>query len=72
MQTALPMSEGMAPSDSLFASPGSKEKKDKPKNKTAQQGTSTLENYYWISTGHIKNFTIIEKTTLCLLCSGLF
>lgn len=26
-----------APSDSLFASPGSKEKKDKPKNKTAQQ-----------------------------------
>lgn len=26
-----------ASSDSLFASPGSKEKKDKPKNKTAQQ-----------------------------------
>lgn len=26
-----------APSDSMFASPGSKEKKDKPKNKTAQQ-----------------------------------
>ena len=26
-----------APSNSLLASPGSKEKKDKPKNKTAQQ-----------------------------------
>lgn len=26
-----------APSDSMFASPGSKEKKDKPKSKTAQQ-----------------------------------
>lgn len=32
-----------APSDSLFASPGSKEKKDKPKNKTAQQVLHILD-----------------------------
>lgn len=32
-----PRSDGAAPSDSMFGSPGSKEKKDKPKNKTAQQ-----------------------------------
>lgn len=32
-----------APSDSLFASPGSKEKKDKPKNKTAQQVLHLLD-----------------------------
>lgn len=31
------MSDSTAPSDSVFATPGSKEKKDKPKNKTAQQ-----------------------------------
>lgn len=30
-------SDGAVPSDSLFSAPGSKEKKDKPKNKTAQQ-----------------------------------
>lgn len=30
-------SDGAAPSDSPFSTPGSKEKKDKPKNKTAQQ-----------------------------------
>lgn len=28
---------GAAPSEAMFGSPGSKEKKDKPKNKTAQQ-----------------------------------
>lgn len=32
-----PPSDGAAPSESLFATSGSKEKKDKPKNKTAQQ-----------------------------------
>ena len=31
------MSDSTAPSDSMFAAPGSKEKKDKPKSKTAQQ-----------------------------------
>ncbi|XP_041801094.1 RNA-binding protein 10 [Chelmon rostratus] len=34
-----------APSDSLFASPGSKEKKDKPKNKTAQQIAKDMERW---------------------------
>lgn len=32
-----PTSDYAGPSDSPFATPGSKEKKDKPKNKTAQQ-----------------------------------
>lgn len=32
-----------APSDSPFASPGSKEKKDKPKSKTAQQVVYILD-----------------------------
>ncbi|XP_035014953.1 RNA-binding protein 10 [Hippoglossus stenolepis] len=39
------MSDGMAPSDSMFASPGSKEKKDKPKNKTAQQIAKDMERW---------------------------
>ncbi|XP_070695363.1 RNA-binding protein 10 isoform X2 [Pempheris klunzingeri] len=34
-----------APSDSLFGSPGSKEKKDKPKNKTAQQIAKDMERW---------------------------
>ncbi|XP_065816995.1 RNA-binding protein 10 isoform X2 [Labrus bergylta] len=36
---------GAAPSDSLFASPGSKEKKDKPRNKTAQQIAKDMERW---------------------------
>lgn len=36
------MSDGTAPADSLFAASG-KEKKDKPKNKTAQQVPSVLD-----------------------------
>ncbi|XP_056240284.1 RNA-binding protein 10 isoform X1 [Seriola aureovittata] len=39
------MSDGTAPSDSLFAAPGSKEKKDKPKNKTAQQIAKDMERW---------------------------
>jgi len=38
-----PTSLGAAPSDSPFGTPGSKEKKDKPKNKTAQQVLPTLD-----------------------------
>ncbi|XP_041656204.1 RNA-binding protein 10 [Cheilinus undulatus] len=38
-------SSGAAPSDSLFASPGSKEKKDKPRNKTAQQIAKDMERW---------------------------
>uniref|UniRef100_UPI0037E78B50 RNA-binding protein 10 n=1 Tax=Semicossyphus pulcher TaxID=241346 RepID=UPI0037E78B50 len=38
-------SVGAAPSDSLFASPGSKEKKDKPRNKTAQQIAKDMERW---------------------------
>ncbi|XP_068996757.1 RNA-binding protein 10 [Embiotoca jacksoni] len=34
-----------APPDSLFATPGSKEKKDKPKNKTAQQIAKDMERW---------------------------
>ncbi|XP_068600493.1 RNA-binding protein 10 [Brachionichthys hirsutus] len=34
-----------APSDSLFPSPGSKEKKDKPKSKTAQQIAKDMERW---------------------------
>lgn len=30
------------PTDSMFATPGSKEKKDKPKSKTAQQVLKTM------------------------------
>ncbi|XP_034552207.1 RNA-binding protein 10 isoform X2 [Notolabrus celidotus] len=36
---------GAAPSDSPFASPGSKEKKDKPRNKTAQQIAKDMERW---------------------------
>ncbi len=40
-----------ASSDSLFAPPGNKEKKDKPKNKTAQQVCYILDTsirYFWM------------------------
>uniref|UniRef100_A0A3B4ZB67 RNA-binding protein 10-like n=1 Tax=Stegastes partitus TaxID=144197 RepID=A0A3B4ZB67_9TELE len=40
-----PTSDGAAPSDSPFATPGSKEKKDKPKNKTAQQIAKDMERW---------------------------
>ncbi|XP_047446757.1 RNA-binding protein 10 isoform X2 [Mugil cephalus] len=40
-----PRSDGAAPSDSMFGSPGSKEKKDKPKNKTAQQIAKDMERW---------------------------
>ncbi|XP_044065667.1 RNA-binding protein 10 [Siniperca chuatsi] len=36
---------GISPSDSPFVSPGSKEKKDKPKNKTAQQIAKDMERW---------------------------
>ncbi|XP_040007857.1 RNA-binding protein 10 [Xiphias gladius] len=39
------MSDSTAPSDSVFATPGSKEKKDKPKNKTAQQIAKDMERW---------------------------
>ncbi|XP_071332453.1 RNA-binding protein 10 [Trachinotus anak] len=39
------MSDTTAPSDSLFAASGSKEKKDKPKNKTAQQIAKDMERW---------------------------
>uniref|UniRef100_A0A8D3A0Y2 RNA-binding protein 10-like n=1 Tax=Scophthalmus maximus TaxID=52904 RepID=A0A8D3A0Y2_SCOMX len=39
------MSEGAAPSESLFASPGGKEKKDRPKSKTAQQIAKDMERW---------------------------
>ncbi|XP_026224140.1 RNA-binding protein 10 isoform X3 [Anabas testudineus] len=38
-------SDGAAPSDSPFSTPGSKEKKDKPKNKTAQQIAKDMERW---------------------------
>uniref|UniRef100_A0A3Q0S7K4 RNA binding motif protein 10 n=1 Tax=Amphilophus citrinellus TaxID=61819 RepID=A0A3Q0S7K4_AMPCI len=40
-----PPSDGAAPSDSPFAASGSKEKKDKPKNKTAQQIAKDMERW---------------------------
>ncbi|XP_022047500.2 RNA-binding protein 10 [Acanthochromis polyacanthus] len=40
-----PTTDGAAPSDSPFAVPGSKEKKDKPKNKTAQQIAKDMERW---------------------------
>uniref|UniRef100_A0AAQ5YGA0 RNA binding motif protein 10 n=1 Tax=Amphiprion ocellaris TaxID=80972 RepID=A0AAQ5YGA0_AMPOC len=40
-----PTTDGAAPSDSPFATPGSKEKKDKPKNKTAQQIAKDMERW---------------------------
>ncbi|XP_045912162.1 RNA-binding protein 10 isoform X2 [Micropterus dolomieu] len=40
-----PMGVSAGPSDSLFASPGSKEKKDKPRNKTAQQIAKDMERW---------------------------
>uniref|UniRef100_A0A3P8P772 RNA binding motif protein 10 n=1 Tax=Astatotilapia calliptera TaxID=8154 RepID=A0A3P8P772_ASTCA len=40
-----PPSDGAAPSESLFATSGSKEKKDKPKNKTAQQIAKDMERW---------------------------
>nr|XP_020471946.1 RNA-binding protein 10-like isoform X2 [Monopterus albus] len=40
-----PTSDGTGPSDSLFATPGSKEKKDKPKSKTAQQIAKDMERW---------------------------
>ncbi|CAJ1085098.1 RNA-binding protein 10 isoform X4 [Xyrichtys novacula] len=38
-------SSGAAPADSPFASPGSKEKKEKPRNKTAQQIAKDMERW---------------------------
>lgn len=40
-----PPSDGAAPSESPFATSGSKEKKDKPKNKTAQQIAKDMERW---------------------------
>ncbi|XP_042264536.1 RNA-binding protein 10 isoform X2 [Thunnus maccoyii] len=40
-----PTSDYAGPSDSPFATPGSKEKKDKPKNKTAQQIAKDMERW---------------------------
>lgn len=40
-----PTSDSAATSDSLFGTPGSKEKKDKPKNKTAQQIAKDMERW---------------------------
>ncbi|GLD46160.1 RNA-binding protein 10-like protein [Lates japonicus] len=39
------MSDSTTPSDSLFATPGGKEKKDKPKSKTAQQIAKDMERW---------------------------
>ncbi|XP_029010994.1 RNA-binding protein 10 isoform X2 [Betta splendens] len=40
-----PVSDNGAPSDSPFSTPGSKEKKDKPKSKTAQQIAKDMERW---------------------------
>ncbi|XP_028266148.1 RNA-binding protein 10 isoform X2 [Parambassis ranga] len=41
----VPGGDGAAPSDSLFGTTGNKEKKDKPKNKTAQQIAKDMERW---------------------------
>ncbi|KAM9856021.1 RNA-binding protein 10 [Aulostomus maculatus] len=40
-----PASDSTAPTDSMFAAPGSKDKKDKPKSKTAQQIAKDMERW---------------------------
>nr|XP_046252043.1 RNA-binding protein 10 isoform X2 [Scatophagus argus] len=52
-----------APSDSLFASPGSKEKKDKPKNKTAQQIAKDMERWAKSLNRHKENMRSVSSST---------
>ncbi|KAM9350756.1 RNA-binding protein 10 [Symphorus nematophorus] len=51
-----------APSDSLFASPGSKEKKDKPKNKTAQQIAKDMERWAKSLNRHKENMRSVSSS----------
>ncbi|AWP09763.1 putative RNA-binding protein 10-like isoform 2 [Scophthalmus maximus] len=56
------MSEGAAPSESLFASPGGKEKKDRPKSKTAQQIAKDMERWAKSLNRHKENMRSVSSS----------
>uniref|UniRef100_A0A3Q3LSM0 RNA binding motif protein 10 n=1 Tax=Mastacembelus armatus TaxID=205130 RepID=A0A3Q3LSM0_9TELE len=58
-----PTSDGAAPSDSLFAAPG-KEKKDKPKNKTAQQIAKDMERWAKSLNRQKENMRSVSSSTV--------
>ncbi|KAL3064329.1 hypothetical protein OYC64_000585 [Pagothenia borchgrevinki] len=57
-----PTSLGAAPSDSPFGTPGSKEKKDKPKNKTAQQIAKDMERWAKSLNRHKENMRSVSSS----------
>ncbi|XP_029291895.1 RNA-binding protein 10 [Cottoperca gobio] len=57
-----PTSLGAAPSDSPFGIPGSKEKKDKPKNKTAQQIAKDMERWAKSLNRHKENMRSVSSS----------
>nr|XP_040048768.1 RNA-binding protein 10 [Gasterosteus aculeatus aculeatus] len=57
-----PSNIGTAPSDSLFANLGSKEKKDKPKSKTAQQIAKDMERWAKSLNRHKENMRSVASS----------
>ncbi|KAK5923748.1 hypothetical protein CgunFtcFv8_000690 [Champsocephalus gunnari] len=57
-----PTSLGAAPSDSPFGTPGSKEKKDKPKSKTAQQIAKDMERWAKSLNRHKENMRSVSSS----------
>ncbi|XP_059188494.1 RNA-binding protein 10 isoform X2 [Centropristis striata] len=55
-------SEGALPSDSPFPTPGGKEKKDKPKNKTAQQIAKDMERWAKSLNRHKENMRSVSSS----------
>lgn len=69
-----PVNDNATPSDLPFGSPGSKDKKDKPKNKTAQQ-VIYLQDRIWYTDKCLTLSTTVNLevkfhyiANICLLC----